>query len=532
MSSRKREQADDRLKLAEALRDLGRLLVADLPLPVLLTDAIKIVRDALGADRAAAFIGPPIRPVALLGVSHEYVEEVLVDYRRGPGGIAEAQRTPLFIPDVLDPKEPTGWIVEAARREGFRGLVLAPFVFAGRVNGAFSLYYDEPTDCSAAERALVESLADQLALAVESARREALALAERRLCDQILEELPIGVLVSRPGDELEFANRLARVFLAESQITRATHNGVAPVVDKAGREFEFEANPLRRGLAGQHVDSTELSIRAPPGRVKTYLISSRPFEGRSVTAFQDITGLREVEVYKNAVIAIAAHELRSPVTALRLSADALRRRLDEHEHPAIDLARKLELQVDRLADLVEHFLTAATLASEPEVLALSRVDLLELVESAAAQVNAKRGRDSALTIHGETEQIWGDRARLFQAVGELIDNAIVHGGGAVEVELSSAGGNAVIRVLDHGQGVPPERIADLFERFTLARAALPAGGLGLGLYVAAAIARRHGGELGYEPRAGGGACFTLTLPLAGPAARAKTPTPPERRSLP
>lgn len=516
----------------EVLKELGRLLVADLPIERSLADALRLVRDALHADRAAVFLGPPIRPVALYGLSVEYAQEVLVEYRRGPGGVAEAERKPLFIRDVQDAPasdEVSAWLRKAAAREGFRGLVLAPFAFDGQVNGGFSLYFNAPRMIAREERALVELFAQQLALAVETAHRGELCLEARRLSDEVLEELPIGVLVARAGQEPDLANRLARSILADSQLARvmASDRGV---FDSRGTELCGPLNPMQRALIGECVESTELSIRTTRagGRaIKTYLVSSSPSHGRCVTAFQDITRLREVDMYKDAVVAIAAHELRTPILALQLSSHTLGRRLekvaerqsDDKKMDAVaDVAHRIESQVSRLAVLMEHFLAAASVGARLEELQLARVDLNELVQSAAARVSSGHvASPHALRVRGVVGHVMGDRRWLTQAIDELIDNAITHGGGTVDVELCSAEERAVIRVLDRGGGVPNEYIPDLFERFTLARAALPAGGLGLGLYIAAVIARRHGGDLAYEPRPNGeGACFTLSLPYAGP----------------
>ncbi|HET8968611.1 MAG TPA: ATP-binding protein, partial [Gaiellaceae bacterium] len=106
----------------------------------------------------------------------------------------------------------------------------------------------------------------------------------------------------------------------------------------------------------------------------------------------------------------------------------------------------------------------------------------------------------------------GDRRRLEQALGNLVDNALRHGGGTVRMDARAENGVVVLKVSDDGVGFPPGFVLHAFERFSRADAARSGGGAGLGLAITAAIARAHGGTAHAANSSGGGADVWLALP--------------------
>jgi signal transduction histidine kinase len=106
----------------------------------------------------------------------------------------------------------------------------------------------------------------------------------------------------------------------------------------------------------------------------------------------------------------------------------------------------------------------------------------------------------------------GDRLRLEQALGNLVDNALRYGAGTVRLEAIAENGSLVLRVSDDGAGFPPDFLPHAFERFSRADAARGGGGAGLGLAIVDAIARAHGGAASATNRSGGGAEIALRIP--------------------
>jgi signal transduction histidine kinase len=119
---------------------------------------------------------------------------------------------------------------------------------------------------------------------------------------------------------------------------------------------------------------------------------------------------------------------------------------------------------------------------------------------------------------GDTVSLQGNERLIRRALRNLLENARRYGGGEVELQVQRKGGRVELRVCDRGPGVPEAYRERIFEPFfRLPGHAEKAGGVGLGLALVRQIAERHGGGVSCSGRHGGGSCFTLALPLSGPA---------------
>ena len=221
-------------------------------------------------------------------------------------------------------------------------------------------------------------------------------------------------------------------------------------------------------------------------------------------------------------LSIAAHELKTPVTSLRLAAEAMLRRLDRQGD--LDPARvrqSLELvdeQSVKLSRLVSQLLDVSRLESGGLTLEPQPTDLAVLVRAAAAtaQKDAPRHTITVEATEGLVADV--DELRVEQIVANLLDNAVRYSpdGGAVRVELRVAVAGAVeVAVTDRGLGIPREQRDRLFERFHQAHAVEHRSGLGLSLHISRRLAELHGGTLRAEFPAEGGCRFVLALPVGG-----------------
>ncbi|WP_224240366.1 sensor histidine kinase [Hyalangium gracile] len=217
-------------------------------------------------------------------------------------------------------------------------------------------------------------------------------------------------------------------------------------------------------------------------------------------------------------LTVAAHELRTPLTTLQLQLGALTQRA-RRDSAAPDFSERLERcqrQVRRLGTLVEALLDVSRLSSGQMLLQPERVDLGELVAEVVDR-HAAEAQGARCEVRLEARPgLYGqwDRLRVDQAVSSLLSNALKFGSGQpVEVRVTGAGGVARVEVGDRGIGIPPEQLERIFERFERAVSSRSYGGLGLGLYLARRVAEAHGGHVWAQARPGGGAAFTLELPL-------------------
>jgi signal transduction histidine kinase len=223
-------------------------------------------------------------------------------------------------------------------------------------------------------------------------------------------------------------------------------------------------------------------------------------------------------------LAVASHELKTPLTPLLLQIHLIERRLPklfENEESAAWLSRSLttlQRQGRRLDRLVNELLDISRIAGGQLQLKREPVVLREVVDDVAGRLEEGQEAPASrawLTVRGP-DGITGhwDRLRLDQVIMNLLSNALKYGeGNPVELTMSSDGSHALIEVADRGMGIEPEHLQRVFGRFERAVSARQYGGLGLGLYIASQIVAAMGGTIGVASRLGEGSTFTVRLPL-------------------
>jgi signal transduction histidine kinase len=211
------------------------------------------------------------------------------------------------------------------------------------------------------------------------------------------------------------------------------------------------------------------------------------------------------------LLANASHELRSPLTRLKMAVSML-----EDAAPAQRTAmlHEIDVNIAELDALVEEVLLASRLDGSAALDRDDDVDALGLAAEEGARVNA--------TVQGDAVTVRGNERLVRRALRNLLENARRYGGDDVDLTVRHAGTQVEFQVSDRGPGVPPTHRERIFEPFfRLPGHAEKAGGVGLGLALVRQIAKRHGGSVQCAPRDGGGSCFTLRLPIAvDPAGRA------------
>ena len=173
-------------------------------------------------------------------------------------------------------------------------------------------------------------------------------------------------------------------------------------------------------------------------------------------------------------------------------------------------------ETTRLASLIGDVLDTSRIEAGTFSYSFADLDVAELVEESVA--SAAMGQDEVSlesAIKRPLPRIRGDRARLRQVVGNLLDNAVKYSaaGDAVEIAASALNGRVVVEVHDRGPGIPREQQRLIFEKFGRATGGTAKPGTGLGLFIARSIAEAHGGTLEVQSLPGQGATFTLELPV-------------------
>lgn len=307
-----------------------------------------------------------------------------------------------------------------------------------------------------------------------------------------------------------------------------------------GRLLESGELPLPRALTGETVVGQELVYARPDGTKRDLLCSAAPLydsdalPGSSsptsaVVAFQDISHIRALERMRDEFLGLAAHELRTPLTTILASLQLMLRLLarppEDSTLPVIGAALERTLhQADRLKTLVNDLVDTSRISSgrlEVELTPCDVGEMLEEVISAQRLGSPNRILTYKVTPEVAERPVWvkGDAFRLAQVFDNLLVNAFKYSAEAepVDVTLTARDGFARIAVRDFGQGIPPESIPLLFDRFyRVPGLAVQSGsgvGLGLGLYITHGIVEQHKGRLSVDSTPGEGSTFTVELPL-------------------
>jgi signal transduction histidine kinase len=230
--------------------------------------------------------------------------------------------------------------------------------------------------------------------------------------------------------------------------------------------------------------------------------------------------LREEERRKSRFVSDVSHELRTPLTAIRGAGETL---LAGDVGPE-DTERFLSTIVgesERLGRLATDLIALERIEGSTGELALGRIDLADVAEMSVRAISpllAERG--VGMVVAGGPAIVLGQADRLQQVVSNLLDNALAHTpeGGHVHIETSCGDGRSRLTVRDEGPGIPQGELDRVFERLYRAERSRDrtTGGAGLGLSIARAIARAHGGDLTAANAEGGGALFSLELPPLDP----------------
>jgi len=231
--------------------------------------------------------------------------------------------------------------------------------------------------------------------------------------------------------------------------------------------------------------------------------------------------LRQADRLKEDFLNMASHEFRTPLTALRLQVELLRRNLRQPEPSRERSDRQLkgvEAQVDRLQVLLGTLLDVSRLSAGKFTLESAPLDLADLAAEVVQRFRPEaEGSGTPLRLQADSTPGHWDRPRLDQVLTNLIGNALKYGNRhPVEVEVRAAGQDAVMLVRDRGLGIAPEHLGRIFDRFERAPNTGAIQGLGLGLWIARSLVEAHGGRLSVESKVGEGSTFTVTLPRGIP----------------
>lgn len=372
--------------------------------------------------------------------------------------------------------------------------------------------------------ATFNAMADRIA----EYRRSSLGeLVQAQLAVQAaIDSLPDPVLVLAPDGGVVSANRAA-------EATFGAREGAPPDLASAdGRLREAVEAASAHVLQGKGSWTArgfeDAVVVARDGAERAFLVHAEPVhEERGIVAvtvvLQDVTRLRRIEELRDDLVSTAAHQLRTPLTSLRM---AIHLCLEQVPGPLNDKQQDLlyaaREECERLQETVDELLDLARLQAGQIELRLESLDADAVLEAARrANEAAAESRGIALAVDPVPcgARVRADSERVQLVFANLLENAIRHtrSGGRVELAARPEDGFVRFEVRDQGPGVPAEHRGRIFEKFVRLPGA-PSGGAGLGLSIARDVVQAHGGAIGVEGEAGEGSRFWFTLPRGDGAA--------------
>jgi signal transduction histidine kinase/GAF domain-containing protein len=533
-NARAHDKSELRARLANLLREFGeRALDPDVELPALILDtACRLSRSDRGLlsrtferrpddlwTRVEHGVG---KDAELVGAEVSMTDPFLAD--------ALASAGPLVAEDAAAAMRPGSSIISATReRHATASFIMLTMRLRDRPFGQLLVGSGEPREYHEAEIEAMQLLASMAAQALERRRHEEELQGQRARLDAIIEHLPIVVAVVDRSGATVHLNAAGRKFQERmSSYDSDWRSGIRSfdIRDSEGHPLSFEDSLIVQAFRGVMPPQREQTLQRGGKRVVVLSVAAPlPSADGSidsvVTAFQDVTALRELADAKDRFLSIASHELRSPITSLRATTSLLQldpSAITDDERRAVLLGR-IQRQVDRLATLVERLLDSARLNAGELPLDYADCDLCALCRDAIEHASLT-DRDHRYRFEGEATLPgrW-DPSRIEQVLTNLLSNAARYSpaGTEIVVRVELEGARALVHVIDQGIGIASELLPKLFAPFFRgAAAARFKGGLGLGLYITREIVRRHAGDLRVTSVVGTGSTFTVELPLSPP----------------
>jgi len=399
-----------------------------------------------------------------------------------------------------------------------------PLIAHGQVIGVIFIFRNYPDLFTPNDRVLLQSFADQAAIAVRNAQLYSEVTYEKQRLDALLDSAADGILILNVDHTIERVNHaFERLYnQPRAEITGRQHNEIICwAVEPQGKTLEEAiANgwPLTPN-ATLYVEGDLLRPEPPPLPVGITYAPLLSEEGKLRNIFvsvRDITHFRTAEEIKSTFISIVSHELRTPVALIKGYASTLRRDDARWDKRTINESLTvIEEEADRLSKMIDDLLDASRLQAGGLTLKRADLALPVLAQRVAERFGAQAGNHRITTDFPEKfPVILADELRIEQVIANLVSNAIKYAPqGEIRISGSTRPEQVIVCVSDEGPGIDARDLPHIFDRFYRStKAVRNSKGAGLGLYLARAIVEAHGGRIWADPKPDAGARICFSLP--------------------
>jgi two-component system, OmpR family, sensor histidine kinase SenX3 len=326
--------------------------------------------------------------------------------------------------------------------------------------------------------------------------------------------LPVGI-----ATVLSVLRSSALVVDDQDEVVKASAPALAFGLVRSNRLVSSElAEMVQEVRRDGQIRETDLTMPRPSGPPRTVTARVAPLSSRHVLALvEDRTRERRVEAVRRDFVANVSHELKTPVGAIRLLAEAV---ADASEDPeAVErFAKRMLTESDRLSRMVQQIIELSRLQGDEPLEAPAVVDVDAVVRQSVDFTVTDAGSRNISVVTGGTPglTVFGNEEQVSAAVTNLVANAVAYSGDDSTVLVSTKPHDDMVEisVVDQGIGIPHDELDRIFERFYRVDPARhrSTGGTGLGLSIVKHVAATHGGDVRVWSLEGQGSTFTLSLP--------------------
>jgi PAS domain S-box-containing protein len=399
-----------------------------------------------------------------------------------------------------------------------------PLAAHNQVIGVIFIFRNYPELFSPNDKKLLQSFADQAAIAVYNARLYGQVSYEKQRLDALLESAADGILILNRDHSIERCNlAFERLFgQSRTEIHGRLHSDIIrwihPPEGLTLEQAEAGGWPLTSNaylyVEGDLERSEPHTI--PVGITYAPLLDSDHNLRNIIVTVRDISKFRTAEEIKNTFVSIVSHELKTPVALIKGYVSTLRREDADWDKQIVqDSLSVIEEEADHLAAMIEDLLDASRLQAGGLVPQLADISLPALADRLAQRLQTQSNRHTIKTSFPENfPVILADENRIAQVINNLVSNAMKYAPeGDIRIQGQAKPDQVIVCVSDDGPGIDPGDIPYIFDRFYRAdKAVKKTKGAGLGLYLAKTIVEAHGGRIWVDPKPSAGARICFSLP--------------------
>jgi signal transduction histidine kinase len=399
-----------------------------------------------------------------------------------------------------------------------------PLAAHGQIIGVIFIFRSYPDLFSSNDKLLLQSFADQAAIAVFNAQLYTQIRFEKGRLDALVDSAADGILILKADHIIERCNiAFEKLFGQAREMIQSTVHGeiIRWARHPEGLTLEEAVSagwPLTSN-AYLYVEG-DLQRPEPPslpvGITYAPLLAADGTVRNIIATVRDISKFRNAEQIKNTFVSIVSHELKTPVALIKGYVSTLRREDAKWDKTIIkDSLAVIEEEADHLAAMIEDLLDASRLQAGGLTMNVSDISIPALAERLAERFRTQTNRHTIVVDFPEFfPSILADESRISQVISNLISNSIKYApGGEIRIHGQIRSEQAIITVSDQGPGIDSADIPYIFDRFYRSdQAVRKTKGTGLGLYLAKAVIEAHGGRIWVDPQPGSGAHICFSLP--------------------